>query len=505
MATTAIKDVTRALQTLLMGQLKSVSPTAQVSLLPPGDALPSGLGVNLFLYRIVESPFTKNRNWPGDRTTPPSAQPPLGLQLSYLLTPFAPTPDPSAAAGDDAHTMLGSAMLVLHENAILNSVHIPGFDADTVLPLYLLNSYEQIKITLAATSLEDLSKIWATINQPYRLSVAYEVSLLELRPTLPAPVNGATVVSTNLQILALEAPHLEGLTPQSGSLVHVASDGSNTLLSNRLAITGSGLSAPYQTPAVQVGGSVATVNSAPAPTDTALTVTLPADLPAGPSADVQVTLNGKTGTPLTFNVTPWLNSVTPMRTDLPSTGSPPASTLLLRGTGFTTAPKAVRFDGPGGIINVSAFVGSVMDNAVTLTLPPNSTNGASSGLSNGIYKVRLVLSDPNASASNSRTLEVIPEIDSVAALPVPAPSGVPSGNSVHQITVNGARLNGADVRLLIDGISYASGDPTQPNPNANANPVQLIRTLGRLLTFGTHTVAVNVDGSMSHIIDLVVP
>jgi hypothetical protein len=218
-----------------------------------------------------------------------------------------------------------------------------------------------------------------------------------------------------------------------------------------------------------------------------------------------VTLNGKTGTPLTFNVTPWLNSVTPMRTDLPSTGSPPASTLLLQGTGFTTAPKAVRFDGPGGIINVSAFVGSVTDNAVTLTLPPNSTNGASSGLSNGIYKVRLVLSDPNASASNSRTLEVIPEIDSVAALPVPAPSGVPSGNSVHQITVNGARLNGADVRLLIDGISYASGDPTQPNPNANANPVQLMRTLGRLLTSGTHTVAVNVDGSMSHIIDLVVP
>jgi hypothetical protein len=504
MATTAIKDVTRALQTLLMGQLKSVSPTAQVSLLPPGDALPSGLGVNLFLYRIVESPFTKNRDWPGDRATPHSAQPPLGLQLSYLLTPFAPTPDPSAAAGDDAHTMLGSAMLVLHENAILNNVHIPGFDADTVLPLYLLNSYEQIKITLAATSLEDLSKIWATINQPYRLSVAYELSLLELRPTLPAPVNGATVVSTNLQVVALEAPHLEGLTPQSGSLVHVASDGSNTLVSNLLAITGSGLSASYQTPAVQVGGSVATVNSAPAPTDTALTVTLPADLPAGPSADVQVTLSGKTSAPLTFNVTPWLNSLTPMRTDLPSTGSPPASTLLLRGTGFTTAPKAVRFDGPGGTITVSAFVGAVTANAVTVTLPPNPTN-ASSGLSNGIYKVRLVLSDPNASASNSRTLEVIPEIDSVAALPVPAPSGVPSGNSVHQITVNGARLNGADVRLLIDGVMYASGDPTQPNPNANANPTQLIRTLGRLLTSGTHAVAVNVDGSMSHIIDLVVP
>jgi Pvc16 N-terminal domain len=505
MATTAIKDVTRALQMLLMVQLKNVSPTAQVSLLPPGDALPSGLGVNLFLYRIIESPFTKNRDWPGDRATPPSAHPPLGLQLTYLLTPFAPAPDPSAASGDDAHTMLGSAMLVLHENAVLNNVHIPGFDADAILPLYLLNSYEQIKITLAATSLEDLSKIWATINQPYRLSVAYEVSLLELRPTLPAPVNGTTVLSTNLQVLALEVPHLEGLTPQSGSLVHVASDGSNMLVSNLLAITGSGLSAPYQAPTVQVGGRVATVNSAPAPTDTAFTVILPADLSAGPSADVHVILNGKAGTPLTFSVTPWLNSLTPMRTDLPSVGSPPASTLLLRGTGFTTAPKAVRFDGPGGTINVSAFVGAMTDNAVSVTLPPNSTNGALFSLSNGIYSVRLVLSDPNASASNSRTLEIVPEIDNVAALPVPAPSGVLPGNSVHQITVTGARLNGADVRLLIDGITYASGDPTQPNPSANANPVQLIRTLGRLLSSGNHTVALNVDGSVSHIIDLIVP
>jgi hypothetical protein len=502
--TTAIKDVTRALQTLLMAQLKGVSPTAQVSLLPPGDALPSGLGVNLFLYRIVESPFTKNRDWPGDRTTPPSTQPALGLQLSYLLTPFAPTPDPSAASGDDAHTMLGSAMLILHENAILNDVHIPGFDADIVLPPYLQNSYEQIKITLAATSLEDLSKIWATINQPYRLSVAYEVSLLELRPTLPAQINGATVASANLQIITLEAPHIDALNPPSGSLVHVASDGSDTLVSNVLSITGSGLSAPYQTPAVQVGGVAATVSSAPAPTASAITVILPADLPGGPSADVQAILSGKASTPMSFSITPWLNRLTPMRTDLPSTGSPPMSTLLLEGTGFTTAPSAVRLDGPRGTINIAAFVGPVTDSTLSVILPPNTTNGSASSLANGTYKVRVVLNDPNASVSNSRTLEVIPEIDSVTALPVPAPGGTPSGNTVHQISVNGARLNGADVRLLIDGTSYASGDPTQPNPNANANATQLTRTLGRLLASGSHTVAVNVDGSISHIVDLMV-
>ena len=99
---TAIKDVTRGLQMLLLSQLTTVSSAVQVSLLPPGEPMPSGLGVNLYLYRVMESVFTKN-------------QPALGLELYYLLTPFAPAPEPSATNGDDAHTMLGAAMLAFHQ------------------------------------------------------------------------------------------------------------------------------------------------------------------------------------------------------------------------------------------------------------------------------------------------------------------------------------------------------------------------------------------------------
>ena len=46
-------------------------------------------------------------------------------------------------------------MLTFHENPVLNDVHIPGFDADTVLSPDLLNSVELVKIRLATTSLED--------------------------------------------------------------------------------------------------------------------------------------------------------------------------------------------------------------------------------------------------------------------------------------------------------------------------------------------------------------
>ena len=35
---------------------------------------------------------------------------------------------------------------------------------------------------LLPTSIEELSKIWATINQPYRFRSRYEVSLVEIAP-----------------------------------------------------------------------------------------------------------------------------------------------------------------------------------------------------------------------------------------------------------------------------------------------------------------------------------
>ncbi len=77
---------------------------------------------------------------------------------------------------------------------------------------------------------------------------------------------------------------------------------------------------------------------------------------------------------------------------------------------------------------------------------------------------------------------MIPRVNTQIALA----TVVVAGKSVHRLTINGARLNGADVRLVIDGITYQAG--------TNANPAQLVYTLGRLLDAGTHTIAVTVDG-----------
>lgn len=469
MSYAAIYDVTKALRLLLLSQLGG----GEVTLLPPGDTLPEKLGVNLYLYRVLESSFTKNRPWPGDKMTPPSNEPALGLQLFYLLTPIATKPQ-EGASGDDAHTMMGRAMLTLHEYPILNNVHIAGgFDADTVLPPYLLNSYEQVKICLLPVGLEELSKIWASINRPYRLSVAYEVSLVELTPTPPPPVGGGIVTFTKVKVNTLDPPRLTKLSLSSGALAALGGGG---ITPNTLQITGFGFSFPGQTPIVRVGGQVAAVNSAPPPTDQSLTITLPTGLDAGPQADVSVTVNQYASAPLPFVITPWLERLTPIRTAL----DPAAHQLVLQGKGFmppAVAPQEVYFDPPVPNTPITTFVAGGTDTQASVTLPTT--------LPNGIYTVRIVLNDGSSSASNGRALEVIPLLNSI---------GLTINGGVHQLSLNGARLAGSDVRLVIDEVSYQTG--------ANANANQLPYTLGRLLSPGAHTVAVNVDGHLSHTIDL---
>jgi len=472
---------------LLHSQLVQSSSAAVVTLHPPGDDLPDVSGVNLYLYRVMESPFLKNQPWPGDRSTPPSPQSALCLELFYLLTPLGKKPaDDAFNQGDDAHTMLGVAMRTLQDHPVLNHVHIPGFDADAVLPRFLQDSFERIKITLLPTTIDDLSKIWATINKPYRLSVAYDVSLVQIAPAAPPPSGRGIVLTTGLQVIAIAPPRLASLTPSRGALAHIAA---SAVVPNDLIIDGLGMSFPGAAPLARVGGRIAAIKTVPAPADQRIVVTLPVSLDAGPQADVTVTLNGRTSLPLTFTVTPWIASITPVRTAL----GVPNSQLVLSGSGFTATPQAVRFElatppPPASppvpvLVTVNTFAPGGTDSLATVTLP--------SSLVNGTYNVRLVLAGAPGSASNTRPLEVIPLITPPIGLAV-----VPSGlKQVHQLTINGARLNGDDVRVLVDGAGHHIGQ--------NLNAATLVLTLGRQLSPGPHTIAVQVDGHTSHDVPLV--
>jgi hypothetical protein len=161
-ASTIISDVTQTLQDLLLEQQQPLG-LFEVSLNSPADDAknPMEPKVNLFLLRVAENAFAKNREWlavgPGVLQKPP-----LALDLYYIMTPFA---------NDrlDEHRALGEAMRIFYDHAIVAAPLLKGELEHTV---------EELKVNLCPFSLEELTRIWNALNQPFRLSVCYEVRIV---------------------------------------------------------------------------------------------------------------------------------------------------------------------------------------------------------------------------------------------------------------------------------------------------------------------------------------
>jgi hypothetical protein len=88
----------------------------------------------------------------------------MALLLRYLLTAW------SGNRLTD-HMILGRAMQVLYDGAILSGPDLQGSLAGTDGAL---------KITLAPLSLEERTRVWHAVQKPYRLSVSYEVRVVNL-------------------------------------------------------------------------------------------------------------------------------------------------------------------------------------------------------------------------------------------------------------------------------------------------------------------------------------
>jgi len=119
--------------------------------------------LNLYLYQVLENPFTKNQPaYAADERT--HVPPPLTLRLYYLVTPYASDPL-------SAHKVLGHAMRIFYDNTIITGERLTE-------PLRLAT--DKLSIVLIPTKLEDLTRIWNALQTPYRLSVCYEVRVVPI-------------------------------------------------------------------------------------------------------------------------------------------------------------------------------------------------------------------------------------------------------------------------------------------------------------------------------------
>jgi hypothetical protein len=165
---TAIGMVSESLRNLLVGEM-TITPTVTVTILAP-DESGSNQRINLFLYKLQENSFMKNMDWQVSIGQPNQlVPPPLSLSLFYLMTPYSQN-DPQTG-NSTAHGILGEAMRVFYENPVV---------PEEYLVAGLQNSRERLKIMLNTLDLDELSRVWATFTQPFRLSVLYEVSVVQL-------------------------------------------------------------------------------------------------------------------------------------------------------------------------------------------------------------------------------------------------------------------------------------------------------------------------------------
>lgn len=161
-ASTAIGDVTRSLHDLLENEQKPRG-YFDVSLESPADETidETRPKINLYLFRIEENSFAKNREWQAVGTEVLHKQP-LSLNLFYVLTPYA-------RRQEDGHRVLGEAMRVMYDNAIIEPSLLRGSLEHTAEPL---------KLDLCPFNLEELTRVWNAFNIPYRLSVCYQARIV---------------------------------------------------------------------------------------------------------------------------------------------------------------------------------------------------------------------------------------------------------------------------------------------------------------------------------------
>lgn len=177
----AIADVGQTLVEILRSEM-TLLDTDEVSLASPasvGDGNDARL--TLYLYRVTENGDLKNARRQEENGE--FREPPLALDLYYLLTAH-----PATGGNDETdrtseqHAILGQAMQVLHDNAILRGTELVGSLAND--PDDPHDVEEEVRIAVTPTeqpSFDALVSLWGTFpDLAYQPSLSYLVSPVEI-------------------------------------------------------------------------------------------------------------------------------------------------------------------------------------------------------------------------------------------------------------------------------------------------------------------------------------
>jgi len=184
----AIAAVTATLRNLIKAGIGNEVPGATVTTQPPDEVTLPGDLINVYLYQTTLNAAWRNRDMPRQTKPGETGHPPLALNLFYLLTAYGKNNASPELPDLTSHRLLGRAMRVLLDHPILSGAEVKnalqGNDLDEQI--------EHVRITQQPLTLDEMSKLWTTFQSNYRISTAYEVSVVliesQLQSTAPLPV-----------------------------------------------------------------------------------------------------------------------------------------------------------------------------------------------------------------------------------------------------------------------------------------------------------------------------
>lgn len=158
---TVIGDITNTILALFKHDTGGLLPQGSIIPASPADISDDTQPLlSFFLYQVNENPHLKNEGML-ETNTGALRYPPLALNLYYLLTAYA-------SSRETEQQILGRAMQILHDNAIIRGSLLQGTLAST---------FEEIVVNINSVTLDDMNKLWSLFSgKPYRLSVTYRVS-----------------------------------------------------------------------------------------------------------------------------------------------------------------------------------------------------------------------------------------------------------------------------------------------------------------------------------------
>lgn len=195
-AFTIINDVTLEIRRRVFESLNSAqgvtlnfsNETTNVVFTPPQEAPENGARLSLYLYHIGVNGSLRNQRMLSQPGRPDEQRlPPLPLELHYLATPMDDE--------ENNHLIIGRLLQFIYDQPIITSLN------DEPIGDSFGGGSSRLRITPDLMTIEQLSQLWNAFNQPFRLSIAFQVDVVSVdsaRAPLVAPrvVDALTVTGS---------------------------------------------------------------------------------------------------------------------------------------------------------------------------------------------------------------------------------------------------------------------------------------------------------------------